>query len=82
VLMLDPKYNPVPEMQAFSRVHRLGQTQPVEIVRVLTEDTVEEWMESMKQRKTATASHVYTGKAPTDSPTSKDIRELFKKFVY
>jgi DNA repair protein RAD5 len=82
VLMLDPMYNPVQEMQAFSRVHRIGQTQPVEIVRVLTEDTVEEWMESMKQRKTATASHVYTGKAPTDSPTSKDIRELFKKFVY
>lgn len=33
VLILEPSWNPVFEEQAISRVHRLGQTSPIKVVR-------------------------------------------------
>ena len=41
VVHLDPWWNPAVEDQASDRAHRLGQTQPVTIVRLVTNDTIE-----------------------------------------
>jgi len=41
VVHLDPWWNPAVEDQASDRAHRLGQTQPVTIVRLVTNDSIE-----------------------------------------
>ena len=44
VYMLDPWWNPAVEEQAMDRVHRLGQTRDVEVVRFAARDSIEERM--------------------------------------
>ncbi|KAI8869410.1 hypothetical protein GQ42DRAFT_109692, partial [Ramicandelaber brevisporus] len=44
VYMMEPYWNPAVEDQAVDRVHRLGQTSDVEIVRFLIRDSIEERM--------------------------------------
>jgi superfamily II DNA or RNA helicase len=51
VFLLDPWWNPAVEDQAADRAHRIGQERPVMIYRLLAEDTVEERIEALKQRK-------------------------------
>jgi superfamily II DNA or RNA helicase len=41
VIHLDPWWNPAAEAQATDRAHRIGQTKPVTVYRLLTRDTVE-----------------------------------------
>jgi hypothetical protein len=42
VIHFDPWWNPAAEMQATDRAHRIGQTKPVTVYRLLTRGTVEE----------------------------------------
>ena len=42
VIHLDPWWNPAVEDQASDRAHRMGQTQPVTVYRLVCEHTVEE----------------------------------------
>jgi superfamily II DNA or RNA helicase len=42
VIHLDPWWNPAVEDQATDRAHRIGQTRPVTVVRLVTEGTIEE----------------------------------------
>jgi superfamily II DNA or RNA helicase len=42
VIHLDPWWNPAVEDQASDRAHRIGQTRPVTVVRLVTEGTIEE----------------------------------------
>ncbi|KIP06728.1 hypothetical protein PHLGIDRAFT_72252, partial [Phlebiopsis gigantea 11061_1 CR5-6] len=41
VIVLDPWWNPYLEEQAIGRVHRIGQTKPVHVYRIVAEDTIE-----------------------------------------
>lgn len=41
VFLMDPWWNPAVEEQAIERVHRIGQTRPVEIVRFIIDKTIE-----------------------------------------
>ena len=38
LILLDPAWNPATEEQCFDRIHRLGQTQDVEIIRLIMKD--------------------------------------------
>jgi superfamily II DNA or RNA helicase len=42
VIHLDPWWNPAVEAQATDRAHRIGQTRPVTVYRLITEETIEE----------------------------------------
>lgn len=42
VVLLDPWWNPAVEDQAADRAHRIGQTRPVTVARLVTEGTIEE----------------------------------------
>jgi superfamily II DNA or RNA helicase len=53
VVHLDPWWNPAVEAQASDRAHRIGQTRPVTVYRLLTLDTVEERVRRMQERKRA-----------------------------
>jgi SNF2 family DNA or RNA helicase len=41
VYIVEPYWNPAVEQQAIDRVHRLGQRKPVEVVRLIVEDSIE-----------------------------------------
>jgi superfamily II DNA or RNA helicase len=55
VFLLDPWWNPAVEDQAADRAHRIGQTRPVLVHRLLARGTVEEGMLALQARKRALA---------------------------
>lgn len=42
VILYDSDWNPQVDLQAMDRAHRIGQTKPVRVFRLITENTVEE----------------------------------------
>ncbi|WP_278237165.1 DEAD/DEAH box helicase [Isoptericola sp. AK164] len=53
VYLLDPWWNPAVEAQAIDRTHRIGQTRPVQVTRLVAADTVEEKVMALAARKAA-----------------------------
>eukprot|EP00854_Cymbomonas_tetramitiformis_P005413 gene5413-6564_t len=51
VVLFDSNYNPQVDKQAMDRVHRIGQTRPVDVYRIISEGTVEESMLGRANRK-------------------------------
>jgi SNF2 family DNA or RNA helicase len=51
VIIMDPFWNPYIEMQAVDRAHRIGQKKEVKVFRILTEDTIEDRIEALKEKK-------------------------------
>ena len=58
VIHYDPWWNPAVENQATDRAHRIGQDKPVFVHRLITAGTIEEKMETLKQRKQALADGI------------------------
>lgn len=80
VIHYDPWWNPQAENQATDRAHRIGQTKPVFVYRLLCRGTVEEKMGVMKARKSALADAVLSaedGVLPANLAfTQEDVDEL------
>ncbi len=55
VFLLEPAMNPSLEAQAIGRVYRLGQTRPVEIVRLMMKDSIETKISDLIKRKYSNA---------------------------
>ncbi|MCY3926620.1 MAG: DEAD/DEAH box helicase [bacterium] len=51
VIIAEPQWKPSTEIQAIARCHRMGQTRPVEVHRLLTKDSVDEHMIAVLARK-------------------------------
>lgn len=51
VFLLDPWWNPAVESQAVDRVHRIGQQKRVFVYRMITQGTIEERIQHLKQEK-------------------------------
>ncbi len=51
VFLLDPWWNPAAEAQAIDRTHRIGQTRPVNVYRMIASGTIEEKVVALQQRK-------------------------------
>ena len=79
VILYDPWWNPAVEAQAADRAHRIGQDKPVFVYKLLTEQTVEEKILAMQQKKQALAEGIYREGAGEGGPafTAEDIEELF-----
>jgi len=58
VILYDPWWNPAVENQAIDRAHRIGQDKPVFVYRLITEQTVEEKILEMQERKRQLANIV------------------------
>ncbi|WP_306817880.1 DEAD/DEAH box helicase [Archangium lipolyticum] len=56
VLHLDPWWNPAAEDQATDRAHRIGQTKPVTVTRLISEGTIEEAILALHEEKRDLAS--------------------------
>lgn len=53
VIILDPFWNPYIEEQAIDRAHRIGQARPVKVHRVLVQNTVEDRIIELQDKKRA-----------------------------
>ncbi|RFU32468.1 hypothetical protein B7463_g3891, partial [Scytalidium lignicola] len=51
VIIFDGSFNPQDDRQAENRAHRVGQTRAVEVVRLVTKDTIEEQIYALGQSK-------------------------------
>jgi SNF2 family DNA or RNA helicase len=58
VFILDPWWNPAVESQAIDRTHRIGQDKPVNVIRLVSNDTIEEKVMALKARKADLVSSV------------------------
>ncbi|MDD2649444.1 MAG: DEAD/DEAH box helicase [Eubacteriales bacterium] len=79
VIHYDPWWNPAAEDQATDRAHRIGQTHVVEVIRLITHQTVEEQVVKLGKRKRAMFDQLIT--AGEEMPTQlseDDIRALFR----
>ncbi|CAG7560751.1 unnamed protein product [Fusarium equiseti] len=51
VIIMDPFWNPYIEMQAVDRAYRIGQQRPVKVYRILTNETVEDRIVDLQNKK-------------------------------
>ncbi len=77
VFVLDPWWNPAAEAQAIDRTHRIGQTRPVNVYRMVSTDTIEEKVVALQERKRDLFARVVDDGAVLSSAiTADDLREL------
>ena len=80
VFVLDPWWNPAAEAQAIDRTHRIGQTRPVNVYRMVSRDTIEEKVVALQERKRDLFARVVDeGGALSASLTADDLRELLAR---
>jgi superfamily II DNA or RNA helicase len=77
VLHLDPWWNPAAEDQATDRAHRIGQTMPVTVYRLVSVGTVEDRIVSMHQDKRTLARDVLAGSGGATSLDANTLLSLF-----
>ena len=53
VILTEPQWKPSTEVQAIARCHRMGQVRPVEVHRLLIEDSVDQHMRDVLSQKSA-----------------------------
>ncbi|GAB4267517.1 MAG: hypothetical protein Kow0092_20880 [Deferrisomatales bacterium] len=73
VVHLDPWWNPAVEDQASDRAHRIGQTRPVTVYRLVAAGTIEEKIVELHRRKRDLADSLLEG---TDSGARLSLEEL------
>lgn len=77
VVHYDRWWNPAVEAQATDRAYRIGQTQPVQVHRLVTEGTVEDRIAAMLDRKRELADAVLgSGEAALTELTDTELAEL------
>ena len=76
VIHLDPWWNPAVEDQASDRAHRMGQTEPVTVYRLVCEGTVEEKIVALHAEKRALADGLLSDQGEAVGINAEMIREL------
>jgi superfamily II DNA or RNA helicase len=80
VIHYDPWWNPAAEAQATDRAHRIGQTKPVFVYKLITAGTVEEKILLMQNKKRALLSGLFdeTKTEQVSTITAADLQYLFQ----
>ena len=76
VIHLDPWWNPAVEDQATDRAHRIGQTRPVTVYRLIARGTIEEQILALHGDKRALVAGVLEGTDVAARLTTKDLLAL------
>ncbi|MGW1162656.1 DEAD/DEAH box helicase [Streptomyces sp. NPDC002513] len=77
VIHFDRWWNPAVEEQATDRAYRIGQTQPVQVHRLITEGTVEDRIAEMLESKRALADAILgAGESSLTELTDHELRDL------
>ncbi|MEW6429082.1 MAG: DEAD/DEAH box helicase [Thermodesulfobacteriota bacterium] len=78
VIHMDPWWNPAVEDQASDRVHRIGQTRPVTIYRLIATGTVEEKIVRLHQDKKDLAEDLLEGSDVSARISAEELLELIR----
>ena len=77
VILYDLWWNPAVEQQAADRAHRIGQKKVVQVIRLVTQGTVEDKMYELQQKKKNLIEDVIQpGQEALSKLTEQDIREI------
>jgi SNF2 family DNA or RNA helicase len=79
VILYDLWWNPAVEQQAADRAHRMGQKQVVQVIRLVTQGTVEEKMHQLQERKRSLIDEVIQpGGKPLTALSLAELREVLQ----
>ena len=76
VIHYDPWWNTAAQNQATDRAYRIGQTQSVQVFKLIAADTIEERILLLQQEKAALSDAVLTGDEGLGTLDEKTMREL------
>ena len=77
VILYDIWWNPAVEQQAADRAHRMGQTNVVQVIKLIARGTIEEKMNELQEKKRRMIEEIIDSKENTTSTLSEeDIREI------
>ena len=77
VILYDLWWNPAVEQQAADRAHRIGQKNVVQVIRLVTQGTVEDKMYELQQKKINLIDEVVgPGQEALSTLTEQDIRDI------
>ncbi|HEY5258948.1 MAG TPA: DEAD/DEAH box helicase [Candidatus Baltobacteraceae bacterium] len=79
VIHYDPWWNPAVERQATDRAHRIGQEQHVFVYKLIAEDTVEERILELQQRKATLAASLFD--EATTAPLRLELDDIERLFA-
>ncbi len=79
VIHMDPWWNPAVEDQASDRSHRIGQERPVTIYRLVAQDTIEEKIVSLHQKKRGLADSLLEGSDMTGKMNAEELLMLLRE---
>ena len=81
VIHFDPWWNPAVEEQATDRAHRIGQKNVVQVIKLISEGTIEDKIINMQEEKKKLINEVldngYTSENVLKSLSSDELKELF-----
>jgi superfamily II DNA or RNA helicase len=78
VIHLDPWWNPAAEDQASDRAHRLGRVEPVTVVRLVGQGTIEEAVLELHERKRELAQGILDGADAIGAVSSDELLALVR----
>jgi SNF2 family DNA or RNA helicase len=78
VIHYDPWWNPAVEAQASDRAHRIGQTKPVFVHKLICEGTIEEKILELQQQKAAMLEGLLSGRGDRLTLSAEDVRRLME----
>jgi SNF2 family DNA or RNA helicase len=78
VIHLDPWWNPAIEEQASDRAHRIGQTRPVTIYRLVAQHTIEEKIIALHNSKRDLADQLLEGSDQAGRLSAEELLELIR----
>ena len=77
VIHFDPWWNPSVEEQATDRAHRIGQEKVVQVIKIITRETVEEKILRLQQaKKELIESVIRPGESLINNMTTDELRQL------
>ncbi|TNE47578.1 MAG: DEAD/DEAH box helicase [Deltaproteobacteria bacterium] len=78
VIHMDPWWNPAVEDQASDRAHRIGQTRPVTVYRLVTQHTIEEKILALHEQKRDLAESLLEGSDMTGKMSADELLSLIQ----
>ncbi len=80
VVHLDPWWNPAVEDQASDRAHRIGQTRPVTIYRLVMKDSIEEKIVDLHRSKRDLADNLLAGTDMSGKMSADELLNLLREY--
>jgi SNF2 family DNA or RNA helicase len=76
VFILDPWWNPASELQAYGRAHRIGQEKRVFVSRYISENTIEDKILRLQEKKSKLAGTFVEASNPFSDLDMKSMLEI------